>query len=236
MTDDEREKIPGPNLNNRGHSADLDPVIDPASDDSPPMGVDVGGETYAAARDDAAFAQRPTGDTVTFTGHFDDKLDALFKPFHEDDTITLRLMGVPETATNQSIATITGRVIREEFNPDLVRAQKQYDHYAAVDVEITKIMLIDFRPIEERLLRHYRKLRGRKKYLKRYHRIGAMIHRRGRKGNRVLPVKPGQYAKHRGDWGYVVAVDDKTVMLSGWRWVKTRVIRRTQVEAVKDKL
>jgi hypothetical protein len=234
MTDDERNKAQK-SLSDflaigRGFSGRLLPSS--TSDDPPSVGNDAAGGDSSTTRAAEEYIRRPTGTIsvdMEMTELHNRKFDELFKPFHEDTTIMMRMAG----------GTITGRIIppnlgvfQERVNPSLIRAQREYNHYAAVDVEITKILMTDFHPIEERLMRHYRKLRGKKRYLKRYHRIGAMMRPKGYRMN----IRVGQYVQYRNEWAYVWMVDEKQVGLSGWRGVKTKVISRAKVQAVKDKM
>lgn len=52
----------------------------------------------------------------------------------------------------------------------------------------------------------------------------------------MIDVKPGQYAKYKGSWAYVVCLmdNDQRVMLSGWRGLKTMTVERRLIKEVKE--
>jgi hypothetical protein len=129
-------------------------------------------------------------------------------------------------------STITGRYLNRGIEMQTVfEMQRKKNHLDTV------LFTVDYVAIEMRMYKWMKLARkksdGRKRYLKRYHRIGAMMRRRGKRQPQM--IRTGQYALYRGSWAYVVTADEKEVMLSMWRGVKTTVIRRHEVEAVKDK-
>lgn len=50
-------------------------------------------------------------------------------------------------------------------------------------------------------------------------------------------IKPGDYAKVRGSWGYIISVDRESnhVMLSGWCGFKTSTFNPSMVSETKTR-